>query len=130
MEASWFNSTIKFSKPAENLIANLRGFPENRSKAVIRQPIPLDNLMTVLVEQYRINKTSFHQVLTHQWQDIVGPQYHERCSPSNVRKGILYIKVSNPTLRQELYFQKRDVLKRIQLLPGAQEIREVRFVTG
>jgi hypothetical protein len=112
------------------LIANLRGFPGNRSKAVIRQPVPLDNLLQVLVKRYRINQTNFHQVLSHQWPDIIGPQYHTRCSPSGLRKQILYIKADNPTLRQELYFQKREILKRIQLLPGGQEVKDIRFVTG
>ena len=123
---------MAFSREAENLIARLRGMPRNRSRATIRQAVPLDNLVPVLQEQYKLNEISFTGQLAHHWSDVVGPQYASRCMPLRLdrKQETLLVGVTNPTLRQELYFNKREILKRLQMLPDGNKIKDVKFLSG
>lgn len=123
---------MKFTRQAEHAIAEFRGLPRNASSAVVRQAIPLDNLMSVLVEEYKLNEVSFTGELAHHWPDIVGPQYAARCTPLKLdkRKQVLLVGVENPTLRQELYFNKREILKRLHTLPEGGQVKDVKFLSG
>jgi len=120
-----------FSRRAQNEIAHFRGFPPEESQAILRQPVPLDNLMSVVFEEHRINQPGFQQTLMANWKQIVGPGNSHRCSPLQVlENGILIVAAPNPTFRQELNFQKSYFLKEIRKLPGGNHIRGLRFISG
>jgi hypothetical protein len=120
-----------FSRKAQNEIAHFRGLPPNRSKAIERPAVPLDDLFNIVFEEHRINQPNFHQVLMEHWKQIVGPGNAHRCSPVRVAEpGILIVAAPNSTFRQELIFQKPYFLGEIQKLPGGERIRELRFISG
>ncbi len=122
---------MAFSRDAQNLIANFRGQPVNRSRAIVRPAVEIHDLLSVLQEQYHLNEIRFHQVIQHQWKEIVGEQYASRCHPARlIQEKTLVIAVPNATLRQELYFQKREIMKRLRHLPGGRKIEDIKFVSG
>lgn len=122
---------MKFSRDVENLIANLRGLPEDRNRSTVNQAYKLDTLTEVLLEKYHIGQPRTEEVIMKKWSHIMGEANAPRCAPIKIdRRKQLLISVSHPTLRQELSFEKSMILNRIRRLPGCSEIIDIRFVAG
>ena len=62
------------------------------------------------------------------WDDVVGAKVSENTTPEKVEAGTLYIKASNPTWRQELMFNKEEILKKLNKKLGEKTIKEIKFI--
>ncbi|HAV13538.1 MAG TPA: hypothetical protein DCX06_08640 [Opitutae bacterium] len=117
---------MKFRKDIEDIIADFRGLPRTVTNASRREPTPLDNLLVVLQEQYKLEKPSPERTLVENWETVFGPKLSGRCNPVRIKDDhTLIVSVTNQTLRSELQFQKRAVLKRIQALEQCSEIKDL-----
>jgi predicted nucleic acid-binding Zn ribbon protein len=117
---------VKFSKNIEDVIADFRGLPRTVSASSRREPTSLDSLLVVLQEQYKLEKPSPERTLVENWQSIFGPSLCERCHPVRIKdEHTLIVSVTNQTLRSELQFMKRSVLKKIQKLEHCGAIKDI-----
>ena len=117
---------MKFSKSIEDVIADFRGLPHTVSTSSRREPALLDNLLVVLQEQYKLEKPSPERSLVKNWEKIFGPSLCERCHPVRIKgENTLIVSVTNQTLRSELQFMKRSVLKKVQSLEHCNKIKEL-----
>ena len=122
---------MRFPRRIENLIAEFRGLPKDRSRSIDRPAVPVDSLMEVLLERYEVGKIRPEQIITSRWADILGPDFAKRCSPQKIdRSGRLVVLVPNPILRRELIFDRRRIVREIQALPECGHIRDVHFIGG
>ena len=122
---------MKFSRKVENLIANLRGLPEDGNRSAPIEPFKADTLMEVILEKYQLGKPRPEQVIMENWKQIMGPENaHRSCPTRIIRKRRLLVAVANTTLRQELYFHRHMILNRIRRLPGCEGIKELTFTAG
>ena len=62
------------------------------------------------------------------WNDVVGESVAKNAKPDRVEHGVLIVKVSSPTWRQELYFQKKEIIEKINHTIGKNVIRDIRFI--
>jgi len=62
------------------------------------------------------------------WGEIVGEKVAKNTEPDRVEHGVIIVKVSSPTWRQELYFQKNEIIKKINNKIGKNVIKDIRFV--
>ena len=62
------------------------------------------------------------------WNEIVGDKVAKNTEPDRVEHGVIIVKVSSPTWRQELYFQKNEIIKKINNKIGRNVIRDIRFI--
>lgn len=116
---------MKFSKSIEDVIADFRGLPRTVTASSRKDPLPLDNLLVVLKEQYKLEEPSPERILVENWGEVFGSMAG-RCNPVRIKNDTtLVISVTNQTLRSELQFQKRAILGRIQKLAHCEEIREL-----
>lgn len=117
---------MKFSKNIEDVIADFRGLPRTVTASSRRDPTPLDNLLVVLQEQYKLEKPSPERSLVENWEHIFGPKLCGRCNPVKIKdERTLIVSVNNQTLRSELQFMKRSVLKKVQALDYCETIKEL-----
>jgi len=117
---------MKLTKSTEDIIADFRGLPRTVSVASLRDPVPLDNLLVVLQEKYKLEKPSAERVLVENWESIFGSSLSGRCHPLRIKnENILVISVINQTLRSELQFRKRSILKKIQQLEYCSNINDL-----
>jgi len=122
----FFKPLVKFSKNIEDVIANFRGLPHTVTASSRREPTPLDSILVVLQEKYKLDKPSPERSLVENWESIFGPSLSERCHPVRIKdEHTLIVSVTNQTLRSELQFMKRAVLKKIQKLEHCGEIKEI-----
>lgn len=124
------NSTVKFRRDVENLIASLRGLPGDFSRSREDRAVGLGSLVSVLEERHALQRESPEHVIMAHWREILGP-HADRCRPERVDKaGRLVIQVSSAVLKQELAFQERTILRKIAQLSGCEGIRGLLFRAG
>mgnify|MGYP001997773835 FL=1 len=117
---------MKFSKNTEDMIADFRGLPHTVTRSSRREPTALDGLLVMLQEKYRLEKPSPERSLVENWEAVFGASLCERCHPVRIKdEDTLIISVTNQTLRSELQFMKRAVLKRIQSLEHCADIKDI-----
>jgi hypothetical protein len=117
---------MRFSKSTEDAIADFRGLPRNVTYASTRDPTPLDSLLVVLKEQYKLEQPSPERSLVENWSQVFGSSLAGRCNPVRIKDDhTLIVGVANQTLRSELQFQKRAILKRIQQLEHCDRIKDL-----
>ena len=117
---------MSFSKNIEDVIADFRGLPRSVTASSKKPPIPLDNLLVVLNEQYKLEKPSAERVLVENWEFVFGASLAGRCNPVRIKDGhTLIVSVTNQTLRAELQFRKNAVLKKIHTLEHCAELRDI-----
>ena len=121
-----FRVLMRFSKPVEDVIADFRGLPRDGASASARQPpIPLENLIVVLEERYKLEQPSPERTLVENWENVFGPSLAGRCNPVRIQGNTLIVSVTNPTLRSEVKFRQRQLIKKIQQLDHCAHISTI-----
>src|SRR5476651_1602129 len=119
---------MEYPRQTNNLIATLRGLPEDHSVAKLRPAYALGSLIEVLEEKYKLGQAKVEDLIAQHWTEIVGKEAAHRSNPQKVIGGaILLIQLSNPVLLQELRFKQNQILDRIHRLPGGGIIKAVNF---
>jgi hypothetical protein len=114
---------MPFSKKIEDVIANFRGLPRTVTASSRKPPVPLEELMGLLQEKYKLEQPSPERVIVENWALIFGNKLAGRCNPVRILEGkTLVVSVTNQTLRSELTFMKRSILKKVQQLEHCKEI--------
>lgn len=123
---------MKFSRQTENLIANLRGLPENRSRSRIRPAAPMETLVEKILQRYKIDKPRLEDTLMANWKSIVGEKNAHRCRPTRLveKETKLLIFTANTIVRSELQFNQRKIIQKINTLPDCQKIKAIGFQAG
>ena len=62
------------------------------------------------------------------WPKIVGKKIAENTTAQDVEHGVLIVRVASPIWAQELQFQKKEVLFKINAALGKKTIKDIRFV--
>ena len=65
------------------------------------------------------------------WREIVGEFFAKHSSPQQLKDGVLYISVLQPTVHFELErVWKRDILAKLKARFGVRTVREIKFRLG
>jgi len=116
---------MNFSKNTEDIIADFRGLPRTTTASSKRPPMQLDNLLVLLTERYKLEEPSAERTLFEHWGEIFG-SIAGRCNPVRIKDDrTLVVSVTNQTLRSELQFRKRSIIKKIQSLPNCKTVCEL-----
>ncbi len=62
------------------------------------------------------------------WNDIVGDAVGKNTEPESVEHGIIRVKVSNPTWRQELQFKKKEIIGKLNKELEQNIIKDILFL--
>ena len=120
----------QFSRQAENLIANLRGVPEDFSP-IVRDTVNMDVVFDKILRKYKIGVESLEDRIREKWIQIVGPANANHCHPIRIEnESVLFIAVSNPIIRQELQFNQAIILRNLACIENGNRIRRIIFRSG
>lgn len=119
-----------FPQDIENLIAQLRGLPQDYSRSRLRHSQTIDYLIDVNLKSLKLGQPRPEDHIMANWRNIVGEKNAHRSCPKIISKGTLIISVSNSTIRNELLFERSNILKRLCALPGCQHIAGISFLAG
>ena len=115
----------------ENLVADFRSIPIDEGSSYSKETRSIATALESVIERYRIDKPRIEEVIVKHWDYIMGEKFASRCSPERIVRGSqLIILVSSTVLRQEMEFEKRQILSRLRQIPECQSITFVRLVSG
>src|SRR5690606_6376195 len=103
----------------------------DRSRSRLRDTAPMSDLVSGIMEKYRIGLPSIEETVMQNWDQIVGPAnagFVHLLKIENERR--VLVAVTNPIVRQELFFHRKMILERIKALPGCGQIRELVLRAG
>ena len=80
------------------------------------------------IKKQGIEKEINQQKAVNVWAEAVGKKIKENTEPVDVRFGVLTVKTSSPVWRQELQFQKQNIIDSINKRLKKTTIKDVRFI--
>jgi predicted nucleic acid-binding Zn ribbon protein len=95
-----------------------------------RGPRPIAEIVNQLLARRGYARIQAVSACQQAWQQAAGTHLAPHTRPGNIRRGVLEITVRNSTVLQELTFQKKPLLKKLQSLIADQNIRDLRFRVG
>lgn len=90
----------------------------------------MESLGDALIKAFRelgLEKKVKQGILISNWPDIVGQQIAQVTKAEKVEDGILIVKCNHSVWRNELYFQKKVLIKKLNKIAGEKLIRDIRF---
>ena len=120
----------EFSRAVQNLIADLRDLPGEKSRARNRKTTDLASLVDELLVKYRISHDSLEHSIREKWPELVGVANASYSHPLTVEKKLLIVLVSHAVVRNELFMHKDSILEKLRKLPGCTEIKGLALRSG
>ena len=80
------------------------------------------------IKKQGIEKEINQQKAVNVWAEVVGKKIEEHTEPVDVRFGVLTVKTSSPVWRQELQFQKKNIVDSINKKLKKATIKDIRFI--
>lgn len=111
------------------VIAEWRGLPARRPRADRSQTVA--ELLPKLMQRLGLSERVQEEEIIHAWTALVGEFIAAHSCPRNLRDGILYVQVLQPSLHYELdRIAKPEIVRKLKQRFGARKIRDVRFRLG
>ncbi len=120
----------EFSREVENLIAGLRGLPEDASRSKRRKTTELASLIDELLVKYRISHDSLEHSIREKWPELVGVANATYSHPLVVERNLLVVLVSHAVVRNELFHHRLQILEKLRKLPGCEGIKGLTLRAG
>lgn len=121
----------RLGREARNLLANLRGHPEERGRGAERETGTLDQAVEAAVRRLGIDRPIPEHAISAAWPRLLPPAVARRTSPLRIlADGKLLIHCESAVARSEATFHARALLDKVRQLPGCRHVTAVGFVTG
>ncbi len=88
----------------------------------------LKSALGVFLRKTGLEKAVAQSTAINSWSEIVGETIAKNADPTEVKHGILTVKVSTPVWRQELQLQKKEILRKLNKKIGKNAIKGIRFI--
>lgn len=121
----------RFSRHVMNLLANLRGLPEDRGRSTDRDLRTIDDAVTEAFRKLRLDKPVPEDAIFAHWHELLPAKLARRCAPLRVLEGgKLVVQCENTVIKSEVRFHERALLAKIRALRGCAEVRSISFVNA
>ncbi len=81
-----------------------------------------------LLNQTGLDKGIAQQNAIEIWPEIVGSKISKKTEPTEIEHGIMVVKTETPAWRQELQFQKKEIINAINKKLTKKIIKDIRFI--
>ena len=81
-----------------------------------------------LIEASDLEKGLSQQKAIEVWEEVVGAPVSKNTETLSVEHGLLTVKTTNPTWRQELQLQKKNIIQKINKKLDKNIIKDIRFL--
>ena len=117
-------------KKKDNLVASFMNLPSGDESMFLKDPLSIKKIIENLSSEWVIgDQESPEKTISEKWHRIVGNGFASKCAPDKlIPKGTLYIKAANAVVKQELSFEKKIILKRINKLKGCGFIKQIKII--
>jgi predicted nucleic acid-binding Zn ribbon protein len=102
----------------------------NQRRPRIRVPQHVGNVMSSLLSKRGYGRVLATSALDDAWRAAVGETLAADTRAGNIKRGVLEVIVRDCAVLQELTFQKKQILTKLQALAVDQKLKDVRFKVG
>lgn len=121
----------RLTRAQRNLVANLRGQPEERGRSSERAVRSIDQAVEEAVRRIGIDRPVPEHAISAAWAKLLPATIARRTAPLRILPdGKLMIQCDGATVRSEATFLARGLLARIRELPGCGHVKAVGFTVG
>jgi len=121
----------RLRREGRNLLANLRGHPEETGRSTEREVGTLDGAIEAAVRRLGVDRPIPEHAISAAWGRLLPPAIARRSSPLRILPdGKLMIHCESPVVRAEAAFHARALLAKVRELPGCRHIASLGFVSG
>lgn len=111
-----------------HLIADWRGLEDG---PLLDSPaVGMDSLIPAILKSWKLDERLHEEELSAAWRETVGDFIAQHTAPDSLKRGVLMVRVLQPTIHHTLMMEKGRLLKRMQERFGKETVREVRFRHG
>ncbi len=111
-----------------HLIADWRGVEDG---PLIDSPaVGLGSLIPEILKTWKLDERLHEEELSSAWRETVGDFIAQHTAPDSLKRGVLTVRILQPTIHHTLMMEKGRLLKRMQERFGKDTVREVRFRHG
>ena len=117
---------MPLSKDTDGILGEFRGiFVEEENRDAPKTP---SSFVDKIFLDCNIGKTSPLKALLDEWKNIVPQPFANLCEPVDIGKTEIYVRVLSSSAKQELFFQEKKILKKVQALGGLSNIKKIKFL--
>lgn len=121
----------RLSRRDRNLIANLRGQPEERGRSTEREAKTLDQAVEEAVRRLGVDRPIPEHAISAAWSKLLPPALARRTAPLRIlADGKLMIQCEGATVRSEATFLSRALLAKVRTLPGCGHVTAIGFTVA
>jgi len=103
---------------------------DEKKRRRLRDPVSISESLDGFMESVMPERGRLRKILKI-WKEMVGEDVFLNARPSSIRKGVLYITVSDPIWQSELrYFNKTLIEKINSILAESEKIGEIHYRLG
>lgn len=92
-----------------------------------RKVKPLSEVLGKVLRDGGLELPLLQKRVVDAWDEIVGPNVEQYTQEKNIRNQTLFVKISNPALRQDLSMMRTQLVKRLNEHVGSFVISEIRI---
>ena len=121
----------RFSRNVINLLANLRGLPEDKSRSTLRDSVSIDDAVTQAFRKLRLDKPVPEDAIVASWNKLLPLKLARRCAPLRVvEDNRLIIQCESAIIKSEARFYEKSLLLKIRELPGCRQVKAITWITA
>lgn len=120
-----------FSRLAEKAIAEFRRVGPREPEKMRRRPTrALSELVEELRVKHRIGREAPEDALRATWPELVGSANAAYSHPLRIEGRRLIVQATHSVVRNELFLHRREILERIQKVPGCANVSDLHLKAG
>ena len=94
------------------------------------KPQKADRILEMALKRSGLDKQIERYRFVSFWKEIVGEEIAKRTKPERLAGPILMVTVSSSVWAQELSFQKKALITRVNRFLGGRKVTDMRFIVG
>lgn len=88
---------------------------------------PISELLSQYLRQQGMETPLLQRRIVDTWDSLMGPAIAQYTTEKFIKNQVLFVKILNPALRQDLNMMRSQLVKRLNEAVGSQIITEVRI---
>lgn len=92
-----------------------------------REVLPLSAILQKLLRQEGLETPLLQKRLIDAWGQVVGAAVERYTAQKFIKDQVLWVKIQNPALRQDLTMMRSQLVKHLNAAVGADIITDIRF---
>jgi predicted nucleic acid-binding Zn ribbon protein len=93
-----------------------------------REVKSLDELLNRFLREEGLETPLLQQRVVNAWEQVAGPMVARYTTEKFVKNQMLFVKITNPALRQDLSMMRAQFVKRLNAAVGSSVVTDVRVV--